>query len=119
MLNGGMGRDRLTGDDAGQFGNDTFVMRPGYGADTVTDFQRGYDQIDLRACGITHLGSDGVLAVGPTSNATWFLGGLDYNERLVFDPYRPHAVPGHRGLFQRRRGKLCLERDSHRHAAGR
>ena len=87
ILDGGRGQDRLTGDDAGQFGYDTFVMRPADGADIVTDFQRGYDHIDLSAYGVTHLGRDGELAVGPTSNVTWLWGGLDYNEQFVFDPY--------------------------------
>jgi Ca2+-binding RTX toxin-like protein len=86
LLNGGRGNDRLTGDDAGQFGFDTFVMNPGTGVDTVTDFQRGFDHIDLRAWG-ADLGADSQLAVGTTSNQTWLFGGLDYNEKFVFDPY--------------------------------
>jgi Ca2+-binding RTX toxin-like protein len=48
-LVGGYGNDRLTGDDAGLFGSDTFVMMPGGGHDTITDFQRGFDKIDLTA----------------------------------------------------------------------
>lgn len=86
VLNGGLGNDRLTGDDAGFFGNDTFVMRPGNGVDTITDFQRGYDRIDLSAYGITNLGSDGVLPVGQTWGDTWY-GGIDGGDKLVFDPY--------------------------------
>lgn len=46
-LNGGFGNDRLTGDDPGVFGRDTFVMLPASGHDTITDFQRGFDKIDL------------------------------------------------------------------------
>jgi Ca2+-binding RTX toxin-like protein len=87
IINGGLGKDRLTGDDAGQFGQDTFVVRPGAGVDIVTDFQRGYDRIDLSAYGINHLGSDGYLAVGPTSNVTWYGGGLDLGDQLVFNRY--------------------------------
>lgn len=87
LLDGGPGADRLTGDDAGQWGYDTFVMRPSGIGDVVTDFQRGYDHIDLSSWGVSNLGWDGELAVGPTSTQTWLWGGLDYNEQFVFDPW--------------------------------
>jgi Ca2+-binding RTX toxin-like protein len=87
IINGGLGNDRLTGDDAGQFGRDTFVIRPGNGVDTITDFQRGYDRLDISSYGINHLGADGYLAVGPTSTVTWYGGGLDLGDQLVFNRY--------------------------------
>lgn len=85
ILNGGLGNDRLTGDDAGQFGYDTFVLKPGEGVDRITDFQHGYDKLDLRAFGITHLGWDGHLPVG----ATWgdLVWSADGGDKLMFDPY--------------------------------
>ena len=66
MMSGGLGNDRLfggqgddtliggPGDDrlAGGHGNDVFVFGPGDGADTVTDFSRGTDKVDLTAFGI-------------------------------------------------------------------
>src|SRR5262249_31990416 len=52
-LNGGAGNDTLSGGT----GNDTFVFRPGFGSDTVTDFQVGnatnHDTLDLRGLGFT------------------------------------------------------------------
>jgi Ca2+-binding RTX toxin-like protein len=42
-LNGGQGADTLTGGA----GNDTFVYATGYGNDTITDFTKVADQIDL------------------------------------------------------------------------
>jgi len=48
MLNGGLGRDTLAGghdDDvlSGGYDQDTFVFRTGDGADTISDFDDGYD----------------------------------------------------------------------------
>ena len=43
VLAGGKGSDSLTGGD----GTDTFVLRTGFGRDTVTDFFNGQDVIDL------------------------------------------------------------------------
>jgi Ca2+-binding RTX toxin-like protein len=100
-LIGGYGDDILTGDDAGFFGADTFVMTPDAfsNGDTVTDFQRGFDRIDLSAYNFSNpLGADGRLAVGTTNDQlTWldtgpnargptWSSGLDYNDHLVFDP---------------------------------
>jgi Ca2+-binding RTX toxin-like protein len=53
-LDGGAGRDTLDGgggDDAltGGAGRDTFVFAPGYGADTIADFERRFDKLDLSA----------------------------------------------------------------------
>ncbi|WP_422028784.1 DUF4214 domain-containing protein [Roseovarius sp.] len=45
ILNGGGGNDSLTGGD----GADTFVLSPGDGQDTITDFELGLDTIDLSA----------------------------------------------------------------------
>ena len=51
-LDGGAGADRLSGDMGndvltGGSGNDLFVFEAGDGNDTITDFTRGEDQIDL------------------------------------------------------------------------
>jgi Ca2+-binding RTX toxin-like protein len=55
-LDGGAGRDTLdggVGDDllTGGAGRDTFVFAPGYGADTVADFDRRFDSLDMSAFG--------------------------------------------------------------------
>jgi len=63
MLDGGTGRDRMEGGD----GNDTFVMRRGYGADTIGDFAAFSlgatyaDRIDLSDFGVASF-SDLVLS---------------------------------------------------------
>jgi Ca2+-binding RTX toxin-like protein len=44
-LTGGLGNDTLTGGT----GRDTFVINPGGGGDTITDFENGIDVIDLSA----------------------------------------------------------------------
>jgi Ca2+-binding RTX toxin-like protein len=74
VLRGGAGNDRLnggsqfadtlTGDDAGQFGRDTFVVHWSlfYEADTVKDFQRGFDKLDI-GLKAGELGADGRLNV--------------------------------------------------------
>ena len=55
FLIGGLGNDRQTGG----LGDDTFVFRPGFGKDTVTDFQVGdvnhHDTLDLRGLGFNTL----------------------------------------------------------------
>lgn len=43
VLDGGTGDDTLTG----SAGGDTFVFKTGYGKDTITDFGKGADRIDL------------------------------------------------------------------------
>ena len=48
VLDGGEGRDRLTGGA----GADTFVMSPGGGRDRITDFDAN-DLLDLRAFGLS------------------------------------------------------------------
>jgi hypothetical protein len=63
-LIGGAGRDTLTGDGGGNIGSDTFVLGAGGGHDTVTDFQRGFDKLDLTAFGPGAFGDDGQLASG-------------------------------------------------------
>lgn len=102
-LEGGYGEDRLTGDDAGSFGYDTFVMAPNAfsNGDIITDFQHGYDRIDVSAfasAGQPLLGSDGRLAIGPChvmgglggapadENAVWTNGALEANDQFVFNP---------------------------------
>ncbi|MGB0632457.1 MAG: calcium-binding protein, partial [Alphaproteobacteria bacterium] len=42
-INGGLGDDTLTGGDGG----DTFLVGPGFGNDTITDFTVGTDVLDL------------------------------------------------------------------------
>ena len=89
-LYGGVGADRLVGgpgDDrlAGGPGADIFVFSPGDGADTVTDFSRGEDSIDLRSFDIDTVdevdmttGDDGVtLELPGTDGGTVLLAGLD------------------------------------------
>jgi Ca2+-binding RTX toxin-like protein len=60
ILYGNDGDDRLWGDTGwdtltGGRGKDAFVFSAGWGTDTITDFKRGSDTIDLRA--IAHLDS--------------------------------------------------------------
>lgn len=43
LINGGLGDDALTGNK----GNDTFVFQGACGKDTITDFEKGKDRIDL------------------------------------------------------------------------
>ncbi|NJK28077.1 MAG: hypothetical protein HC925_05590 [Coleofasciculaceae cyanobacterium SM2_3_26] len=53
FLQGGLGDDLLTGDNfSGGKGSDTFVLAPGEGNDTITDFEVGIDRIGL-ANGLT------------------------------------------------------------------
>ncbi len=49
VLVGGAGADRMTGGD----GRDSFVFNLNEGADTVTDFRRGQDTLDLRETGLS------------------------------------------------------------------
>jgi acyl-CoA thioesterase-1 len=48
LLDGGPGADSLTGGA----GSDAFVFAPGWGADTIADFARGADWLDLTTFGI-------------------------------------------------------------------
>ena len=48
-LNGGLGNDVLTGDT----GNDRFVIGANGGHDTITDYKKGNDTIDLSSAGFT------------------------------------------------------------------
>jgi len=74
VLRGGAGNDTLigsgggntlTGDDAGMFGRDTFVIHWDLfqGPDRVTDFQRGFDKLDI-GLQAGDLGADGRLNIG-------------------------------------------------------
>ena len=86
ILNAGAGADQVSGlggNDVltGGTGNDTFVFRPGFGNDTVTDFLAGtptqHDTLDLRGNGFasiqavldstTDAGSNAVIQVGADS----------------------------------------------------
>ncbi len=74
-LRGGAGNDRLvgglgginimTGDDAGGFGHDTFVVDPflDFSADIITDFQRGLDELEVGVVA-GDFGADGHLMIG-------------------------------------------------------
>lgn len=65
ILNGGLGDDTLTGNA----GADTFVFAPGYGKDTVSDFQHGVDKLVLvgtkaSAVTISHTATSTVVSIG-------------------------------------------------------
>lgn len=100
-LRGGEGNDRLvgsfggntlTGDEPGGFGHDTFVIHWDLfqRADVVTDFQRGFDRLDVGVVG-GDFGGDGRLAIdsGDWSNyearldVTLRL--LDAGDRFIFN----------------------------------
>jgi len=49
VLDGGAGNDMLSGGQA----SDTFVFGPGWGNDTIGDYQDGIDQIDMSSTGLT------------------------------------------------------------------
>jgi Ca2+-binding RTX toxin-like protein len=63
-IDGGTGNDILTGDLAGYLGRDTFVLRPTDGADTIVDFQKGWDKIALSGFDDTDFGPSNVLTTG-------------------------------------------------------
>jgi Ca2+-binding RTX toxin-like protein len=100
VLRGGEGNDRLdgsfggnilTGDEAGGFGHDTFVIHWGLfqSADIVTDFQHGFDKLDVGLVG-GDFGADGQLAIG---SGDW----SDYETRLeMFDDM---AASGDKYIF--------------------
>ncbi|MFN3349962.1 beta strand repeat-containing protein [Pseudorhodoplanes sp.] len=54
LLNGGAGDDVLRGGN----GNDTFVFADGYGADSIVDYQRGKDILDLTGVAGVHSFAD-------------------------------------------------------------
>ena len=63
QISGGAGKDALTGGE----GADVFLFEVGSGKDTITDFEDGFDQIDLSglaAMGITEFGQFGVSQQG-------------------------------------------------------
>ncbi len=74
--------DRLTGDDAGSVGNDTFIFGGGLGPVTVTDFQHGHDKLDIILGSSSGFGTDGRLAVGSNSLG-W--SNLDASDSFAFD----------------------------------
>src|SRR4029078_2662718 len=76
------GTDRLTGDDPGSVGRDTFVISQVFldsNGHIITDFQHGFDQIDLTAFSeggrYNLLGSDGQIAIGPCHLTSGLFGG--------------------------------------------
>lgn len=88
LLIGGTGDDRLTGDDAGIIGNDTFRFSGFFnGVDTITDFQRGHDKLDIFG---VDFGSDGKVAIGSISkgfsNLDPPVGYEDPSDSVAFDP---------------------------------
>jgi len=88
-LVGGRGIDTLS---AG-VGRDTFVIAKtdiGTGVDIGTDFERGFDHIDLRSFGFRDLPGTDDVGVGPTDGTVWNYGHLA-GYQLVFDP-SDHAL---------------------------
>ncbi|MEM6381039.1 MAG: calcium-binding protein [Pseudomonadota bacterium] len=73
VLNGGAGDDTLIGGT----GADTFIFAPGFGNDTVTDFQDNIDELDLTAFNLASIngalsfanevGGDVVFTFGPNT----------------------------------------------------
>ncbi|MBI4996438.1 MAG: calcium-binding protein [Rhodocyclales bacterium] len=59
-LTGGAGNDQLTGGS----GADTFAFGAGWGSDTVTDFRRGVDKLDLRDAGVNDLAALSITQAG-------------------------------------------------------
>jgi Ca2+-binding RTX toxin-like protein len=66
-LTGGLGDDRLTGGS----GSDTFVFGPDWGNDTVTDFRRGMDKLDLHDAGVNNLSALSIAQVGGSTVITF------------------------------------------------
>jgi hypothetical protein len=119
VLRGGAGNDRLigsgggnilTGDDAGFFGRDTFVINWDLfqGPDTVKDFQRGFDKLDL-GLKASDLGADGRLNVRSFDSSNYdtqrALAESMFNsgDRYIFNTadntlYHTHAFLGTPGL---------------------
>jgi serralysin len=97
-LLGGAGNDTLNGmagNDVlwGEAGADTFVFSLGAGTDTIGDFQRGVDRIDLRAFGFTsfaavqsffnQVGTNGAIEFG--SGEVVILNGIQMNQLTAAD----------------------------------
>jgi Ca2+-binding RTX toxin-like protein len=87
LLRGGLGSDTLTGDDySGGRGRDTFVLAPGEGTDTVTDFHLGEDFIGLAgsltfsALNITSQGANALIGFGSEPLAV--LNGINANNLI-------------------------------------
>jgi Ca2+-binding RTX toxin-like protein len=75
-LVGGAGNDTLTGGS----GADRFVLQGGGGSDTVTDFQDGYDKLDISAFHTTwsqvHVTDSAAGAVISVGDATVLMSGV-------------------------------------------
>jgi Ca2+-binding RTX toxin-like protein len=83
LIAGAGDADRLTGDDAGFIGRDTFVLN-GFGSNDptiITDFQRGFDRLDLSGH-LVDFGADGRLAIGSISHG---FANLDSDDLFAFD----------------------------------
>jgi Ca2+-binding RTX toxin-like protein len=97
FLIGGEGFDTLTGDSAGVYNNDTFIIvksdnsyasDPSYHSHhTITDFQSGYDTIALSGYIAADFGSDGQLAHGILyeDGIIRFTDHLDASDKLYLD----------------------------------
>jgi Ca2+-binding RTX toxin-like protein len=66
-LTGGSGDDRLTGGSR----SDTFAFGTDWGSDTVTDFRRGTDKLDLRDAGVNDLAALSITQVGGNTVITF------------------------------------------------
>jgi Ca2+-binding RTX toxin-like protein len=82
IIVGGAGNDRLIG----RAGDDTFVFRPGFGHDTISDFQVGdelhHDTLDLRGLGFASI-DDVLAATSDTPNAVIHAGADDITLTFV------------------------------------
>ncbi len=81
----GDGHDILTGDSSGIVAADTFVLSPGYGSATITDFQQGVDKIDLGGHTPPNFGTDGQLAWGYIDQNGLHANSLDASDGYFFD----------------------------------
>jgi serralysin len=83
VLIGGRGADVLSGG----IGRDTFVISSTdvtTGTDIVTDFERGFDRIDLRSFGLTDRPGADEVGVGPANGQAWLYDSPS-RYQLVFD----------------------------------
>ena len=95
FLDGGAGNDTLsgnngndvliggTGDDVltGGFGNDVFIFNSGDGADVITDFETGRDDVDLSSFGFDSF-EDLNFVQGENGNVVLF---IDENTSIEFE----------------------------------